>query len=548
MHLLFCNIKPSSHLGKGGFIMRKFVKFTFVLGVTCFLLWSSSALAAEFLYEQDGVRYYKANDGRIAAQHFAHGVLPNAPDYNWWYGCSPTSAGMMMGYYDINGYNGLCYDNLVPGGTAELSNYGNPSAIANDAIASPNHIADYWGYPDPCAATGCDQAQDDCLASFMETSKGAMGDGWSSFWYWNDGSPMTPSDIEANGWQNTSGMYGVKEYVEYREYEYSTLYNQYIDDMGLTYGFTAAQYRAEIDAGRPVMIHVIDHTMFGYGYDYDPIEQMTTVYVRDTWTEGEHTFTWGHYYSGLEHYGVTVLTVSDGDTCDDYDYCLTDSYGYTWYLDVIDSSGGSIYLAGKVEMGSGTRNAVAIYRSGVLSMSADAGGAVAFNYLINWGTKSGAWTNISASAGHGTVTISLCGSEEELTPSDGPAPGVENDTLSAGTNPAPQGASYCITDSYGYTWNLDVIESSGGFIYLAGTVETGSGTCNAVAIYQAGWVSMSADESIGVAFNYLINWGTKSGAWTNIAVSPPGHGTVTVSLCGSEEELTPSDGPAPGVE
>lgn len=49
---------------------------------------------------------------------------------------------MMMGYYDINGYGGEGYDNLVPGGTAELSNYGNPSAIANDAIASSGHIND----------------------------------------------------------------------------------------------------------------------------------------------------------------------------------------------------------------------------------------------------------------------------------------------------------------------------------------------------------------------------------------------------------------------
>ena len=38
------------------------------------------------------------------------------PAYDWWYGCSPTSAGMMMGYYDRNGYGGLSYANLVRGG------------------------------------------------------------------------------------------------------------------------------------------------------------------------------------------------------------------------------------------------------------------------------------------------------------------------------------------------------------------------------------------------------------------------------------------------
>jgi hypothetical protein len=50
-------------------------------------------------------------------------ILSNAPAYDWWYGCAPTSAGMMMGHYDINGYAGLRYDNLVPGGTAELPSY-----------------------------------------------------------------------------------------------------------------------------------------------------------------------------------------------------------------------------------------------------------------------------------------------------------------------------------------------------------------------------------------------------------------------------------------
>ena len=35
------------------------------------------------------------------------GVNLNGPSYGWWYGCSPTSAGMMMGYYDQKGYGGF---------------------------------------------------------------------------------------------------------------------------------------------------------------------------------------------------------------------------------------------------------------------------------------------------------------------------------------------------------------------------------------------------------------------------------------------------------
>ncbi len=76
-------------------------------------------------------------------------TLPGAPDYDWWDGCSPTSAGMMMGYYDIHGYDGLSYNNLVQGGTAELSTFGNSGALANSAIASQGHVNQFWGTSEP---------------------------------------------------------------------------------------------------------------------------------------------------------------------------------------------------------------------------------------------------------------------------------------------------------------------------------------------------------------------------------------------------------------
>lgn len=66
--------------------------------------------------------------------------------------------------------------------------------------------------------------------------------------------------------------------------------------------------------------------MFGYGYDYDSIEQQTTIYVHDTWSAGDHTFTWSGYYSGLGHWGVMALTPSDGDACSgEWDHCYKDT-------------------------------------------------------------------------------------------------------------------------------------------------------------------------------------------------------------------------------
>jgi len=261
--------------------------------------------------------------------HDVGDILSGSPNYDWWYGCSPTSAGMMMGYYDRNGF-----DNLVPGGTAELSTFPAGTYIANDAIASPGHIADFWtGYgnsgDDPLAVGHTFNS----LADFMGTSQDGVRagtiagtpdnvDGSTTFWYSTNGSQVYHTTIAASGpsYVASSGMYGIYEYIDYAGYDVSTLYNQYIDTLGLTYGFTLAQYQAEIDAGRPVMIHVEGHSMFGYGY----VAETTTINVYDTWNDtdgggsyldGQNpgTMTWGGAYPypgpDLTHYGVTVMTL-----------------------------------------------------------------------------------------------------------------------------------------------------------------------------------------------------------------------------------------------
>jgi hypothetical protein len=284
----------------------------------------SSAMAGklELLSQEGDITYYKTADGQILARHLAIGVLGSAPDYDWWYGCSPTSVGMIMGFYDRNGYGGHCYTNLLPGATAELSNYGNSSALANGMIASTQHINDYWPNPDVGSHTP------NCLADFMGTSQnhgspepcGYPGLGGTWFWNWTDGHPLTPADAVALGVQTCDGMYGVYEFLTYRGYNYAALYSQYIYGYnGNTLGFSLAQYQAEIDGGRPMVIQVSGHSMFGYGYSG------STVYVHDTWTEGAHTFDWATNYSGLTHYGVMPLTVSGGESCSIWSYCYQDT-------------------------------------------------------------------------------------------------------------------------------------------------------------------------------------------------------------------------------
>ena len=290
---------------------NKLLKRAVFMAVMFFCLGISSAFAADFLFKIDNKSYYAAKDGDILVSVMMGNAM-NVPNYKWWYGCSPTSVGMIMGYYDINGYAGLRYSNLVPGGVAEMGTFGNPGALVNYIIASPGHIRDFW--------TGVGNSGDDphpngthafnCLADFMGTNRDKCRnpDGNTHFWFLLSGARATAQIVKDNGFWHISGMVGIGDYVWHAGYG-SFLYNQYIlGHDGNTLGFTWQQYKNEIDAGRPVIIHLDGHSMLGYGYSGD-----STVYVHDTWAGGAHTMTWGGVYTSpdgayqLPHQGVTCF-------------------------------------------------------------------------------------------------------------------------------------------------------------------------------------------------------------------------------------------------
>lgn len=352
----------------------RYLKYFIALSVICLVFGGTSAYAFELLYETRGKAYYKtdegktiehtidqyakspsflyrtadnqvmyfrAPDGKILECRSLGAALSSVPEYDWRNGCSPTSTGMMMGYYDLNGYGGLYYQKLIPRGPAETSTFVLSSQRANKSISSSDHIADYYtGYTnsgdDPCNGnlTTC-HGGGNCLADFMGTSqdmdwltitsgcsssgltKPVNSDGGTRFWNYSGGTVLTWATMDS--WDNcfweTSGMYGIGEYVQYRGYSHSSLYNQKIDAAVASGGFTYANFKTEIDNGRPVLIHVIGHTMLGYGY-LDP----NTIYLRDTWSAGLHTMTWGGTYGSsppMAHDAVTCFTPSGGSATPD---------------------------------------------------------------------------------------------------------------------------------------------------------------------------------------------------------------------------------------
>ncbi len=241
-------------------------------------------------------------------------ILSDVPAFDWCYGCSATSAGMIMGYYDRIGY-GAMYTGPADGGVCPTDNgtWGGgqcpivASHMGVDGRNNRGHVDDYWIASDKCSndpyITGgwAQHSPLDCTADFMGTSQTAWGecDGYT-FFYLNGGSRVN----DWTGWEpvRRDGTHGIRLYAESKGYTVLENYNQGITT-GTSGAFTFANFMAEIDAGRPVLIQMSGHTMVGYGYD----SSNQIIYIHNTWDHYAHTMTWGGAYSGMSHIGVSVL-------------------------------------------------------------------------------------------------------------------------------------------------------------------------------------------------------------------------------------------------
>jgi hypothetical protein len=248
-------------------------------------------------------------------------VLDDVPAYDWSFGCSPTCAAMLAGYYDRGWYPDI-YTGPTNSGVAPLDNSIWGTVVINgetrsqcpisatrngvDGRLTRGHVDDYWIKkdnidPDPYITNGWIQhSYGDCTGDFMFSSQSAFGnkDGRTPFIYPDDGGPYSGDD------STHDGLYGLKQFFLSRGYNVSSYYNQEIEGYnGLTVGYTFGEFREEIDAGRPVLIHITDHTMLGVGYD----DADSTVYVHDTDDYSVHEMTWGGNYAGRQHESVSVI-------------------------------------------------------------------------------------------------------------------------------------------------------------------------------------------------------------------------------------------------
>lgn len=300
------------------------------------------------------------------------------PAYEWSFGCSATSAAMIAAYFDINGFPDI-YTGPANGGVMPLDNSGwgywddgcppyninaqNPlsaTRLGLDGRAIKGHVDDYWTCydstaDDPWIGSWDEHTQGDATGDFMFTNQSTYGliDGATRFWGNVSNSKLNCSTLEAmGGGYAIDGTLGFKNFYVSRGYSVTDCYYQMTDNQ-YAGGFSFEDFKAEIDAGQPVMIHVTGHTMVGVGYA-DP----STVFLHDTWDYNSHSMTWGGSYLGMEQYAVSIVhlgtpeidvqgngqSIVDGDTVpsptDDTDFGYIDvSSGTVVHTFTIENTG-----------------------------------------------------------------------------------------------------------------------------------------------------------------------------------------------------------------
>lgn len=368
-------------------------------------------------------------------------TLANVPAYEWSFGCTPTSASMITGYYDNLGYSNL-YTGTTNGGVAPMNNsvWGHTvingetralcpfSATMNglDGRGTRGHVDDYWilygsTASDPYITNGWAQhAYGDCAADYMKTNQSTYGntDGSTLIYYYGNGNSYSGSDA-------ADGVYGYQLYLASRGYSVNQRYNKAIYGYGgNTAGFTFAQYKQEIDNGYPVFIHVEGHTMVGIGYD----DATSKVYLHDTWDYSTHEMTWGGSYSGMQQWGVSVVHLTP-----------LPSGSFTVSTSSSPAAGGTTSGGGSFTSGQ-TANLVATANAGYS--------------FVNW-TEGASIVSTSASysfsvTANRTLVANFSANSYSIAVSNNPSLG--GSTTGAGTYTYNQTASLQATANSGYTF------------------------------------------------------------------------------------------------
>lgn len=267
-------------------------------------------------------------------------LLTGVPDYTWYAGCFGTASGNLMGYWDRHGMSGF-YTGPTAGGLAPLNNFGvnegirslwaTKAGVDGRPLDQPGHIDDYWesyhndffysyesSRPDPYRLAGRPEHPPDCIGDFIGLSQNKwknLNDECDgnidafSFVFWDKSGALRWNFVP----QDPLGRLipdipsGLRRWARWRGYE-SDVFSQLSDfnpEAPPGQGFTFENFKAEIDAGYPVLLFLQSpqetfrpfpemergnphiHGMLAYGYMITE-DGRRLVRYRDSWGGGDN--------------------------------------------------------------------------------------------------------------------------------------------------------------------------------------------------------------------------------------------------------------------
>lgn len=254
-------------------------------------------------------------------------LLSDVPRFTWVFGSGAVAAAMIAGYYDRNGFPDI-YTGPTNGGVIPLTDtvwgtwvdgagetYPNNPLVATrigvDGRTTRGSIDDYWvqylsDAPDPYLSNGwTEHTWGDAIGDYMYTSQSAWInlDGNTHFFGRSDSATaFSCNEIESFYSSEKDGTVGMRQFYEARGYDVGSCYFQFTDNM-YPGGFNLDQFKAEIDAGFPVMIHLSGHSIVGVGYE----PGTNTIYIHDAWINGVNTMEWGGSYQNMSMRAVSIV-------------------------------------------------------------------------------------------------------------------------------------------------------------------------------------------------------------------------------------------------
>ncbi len=266
------------------------------------------------------------------------------PEAEYMYGCSSTALGMILGYYDLYGYLGYDVSDIIPG-TVEVSSRGTDGNIYNmnafdtvlgNFIASEGYVDRFYRttpaeelpytFIDGDPQKGLNTAAWDSLSDYLGTGQ---------YWRANIDTSTRVITLTLRAISNStttvtisSGNLSLQVPYKYLDMKYGL--SLYVESVGYNLdpdqtktvqadssggSFTFANFMAEIDIGRPMLITMTTTSNYGHmvtAYGYNASTQ--SIIFDDTY-KSNCTMKWNgtYLYSG-DLYSISTVTTIVLDT------------------------------------------------------------------------------------------------------------------------------------------------------------------------------------------------------------------------------------------